>query len=326
MLAKEVTGRVLSVTLLSLVLLGVIIVAGVGTTDAASISEIDYDSGTAPSDRMTIIMSGTSGSVYVDVTNTSTEEKYVDFVMASAPKVNVTASLVKGPYLVEVYNIGLDLLASQTTSIYNLVLNYDNLTEPIANKSTLVSEDVFLSTELDDKYLWSASEEGGDWITTPTLEMVSKYACTLYAFDRTEVTITADDASKIYGNDDPEFTVTISPEVSFDFEYEITRAPGKDVGTYAITVTGDETQGIYHITFASGKLTINPKEVSVPEIEIEVVAYDGAEHTTDVPAGDDYTVTQATGTAVGVYKATLVLKDKGNYVWETTEKEKHLPS
>ncbi len=73
------------------------------------------------------------------------------------------------------------------------------------------------------------------------------------------VTVTADDKYKYFGEVDPEFTATVTGLVD---EYVIvcglSRDSGEVAGTYAIHVTGDTSQGDYSVTFADGTFTIRP--------------------------------------------------------------------
>ncbi len=81
-----------------------------------------------------------------------------------------------------------------------------------------------------------------------------------FTINQAEYTVRADEKTKMAGEDDPEFTVTVSgdnylgnPNV---ISYEISREAGEEPGTYAINVTGEADQGNYHVTFVSSTLTI----------------------------------------------------------------------
>jgi len=73
------------------------------------------------------------------------------------------------------------------------------------------------------------------------------------------VTVTADDKYKYFGEADPEFTATVTGLVD---EYVIvcglSRDSGEVAGAYAIHVTGDTSQGDYSVTFVDGTFTIRP--------------------------------------------------------------------
>ncbi|MBR6350336.1 MAG: hypothetical protein IKR67_07305, partial [Lachnospiraceae bacterium] len=79
-----------------------------------------------------------------------------------------------------------------------------------------------------------------------------------------QLTITADDITIDYGDEEPELTATgegfVNGEDIGMIEFKIEREPGDEPGEYKITVTGETTQGHYKITFVCGTLTILPGE------------------------------------------------------------------
>ena len=88
------------------------------------------------------------------------------------------------------------------------------------------------------------------------------------------VTVTVADASKTYGEDDPEFSAEVEGVVGADtVEYELVRADGEDAGEYDIDATGDAVQGNYEVTFVSGTLTINRAAQTVTASN-ETIAFD----------------------------------------------------
>ena len=102
------------------------------------------------------------------------------------------------------------------------------------------------------------------------------------------VTVTADDKSKTYGDADPKLTATattVTGPVSEDtVKYALNREAGKDVGTYAITPSGEAIQGNYTVTYKPGTLTITPVTDKVTVTitgNTKTVTYDGKEHTVD---------------------------------------------
>jgi len=71
------------------------------------------------------------------------------------------------------------------------------------------------------------------------------------------VTVTADNKTKEYGDDDPTLTATVEGLVGEDvITYSVSRAEGEAVGEYAITPTGEAAQGNYAVTYVAGTLTI----------------------------------------------------------------------
>ena len=95
---------------------------------------------------------------------------------------------------------------------------------------------------------------------TVTIEGIGNYTGKVvrtYAITPAEVTVTANNANKVYGENDPELKATVTGTLNNDtVDYTLTRDPGEDVGTYAIRVTGDEEQGNYHVTYTAGEFEI----------------------------------------------------------------------
>ena len=95
---------------------------------------------------------------------------------------------------------------------------------------------------------------------TVTIEGIGNYigkVVRTYAITPAEVTVTANNANKVYGENDPELKATVTGTLNNDtVDYTLTRDPGEDVGTYAIHVTGDEDQGNYHVTYTAGEFEI----------------------------------------------------------------------
>ena len=80
-------------------------------------------------------------------------------------------------------------------------------------------------------------------------------------------TVTVKDASKTYGEADPEaFEYEVSGVINGDILKDITvsRVSGEDAGTYDITATQKkDANPNYEITFKKGTFTINPKEIGI---------------------------------------------------------------
>ena len=129
------------------------------------------------------------------------------------------------------------------------------------------------------------------------------------------VTVTADYLSKDYGQDDPTLTVTIdglkNQDAASVIHYDISREDGETVGDYPVTVTGDEVQGNYTVTFESGIFTINGQKVTVraknlrktygdpdpSSFEVEITGLSEGEKVV-------YTVARVQGEDVGTYVIT----------------------
>ena len=77
------------------------------------------------------------------------------------------------------------------------------------------------------------------------------------------VTVTAKNDTKVYGNDDPaafaaDVTGTRDNETVV---YTVARGDGEDVGAYVITPTGDEIQGYYKVEYKNGSFEITVRQV-----------------------------------------------------------------
>ena len=130
---------------------------------------------------------------------------------------------------------------------------------------------------------------------TVTITGIGNYTGTVvrtYAITPAEVTVTANNANKVYGENDPELTATVSGTLGNDtVAYTLAREAGENAGKYKITVTGEENQGNYKVTYTPGTFEITPKSIipdgpETPEdkktgIKVENpgdVKYDGKDH------------------------------------------------
>ena len=143
-----------------------------------------------------------------------------------------------------------------------------------------------------------------------------------------DVTVTADDKSKVYGEDEPELSYT-NTELVGEEKLEgitLTRETGNDAGTYTITVSKDTSKDLnYNITLKNGTFTINKKEVTNPEITIttENIVYTGNEIEPSIVVKDndgnvipdsEYTVSYSNNTNAGEGTITITNKNGGNYI------------
>ncbi|MBR3316267.1 MAG: hypothetical protein IKG21_00410 [Atopobiaceae bacterium] len=100
--------------------------------------------------------------------------------------------------------------------------------------------------------------------------------------EQAPVTVRADDASKVYDNDpaNPDgYAATVGGLKRGDDEsvltYQVGRAAGEDVGTYAITPTGEESQGNYTVKYEAGTFTISARTVTARGFKADDKEYDG---------------------------------------------------
>ena len=104
-----------------------------------------------------------------------------------------------------------------------------------------------------------------------------------------QVTVTADPAGKIYGDDDPQpFTAKTEGTIGEDSVVidSITRAEGEDVGTYPITPAGETEQGNYTVSYVPGVFTISPKTGLELVVNGFDDVYDGQSHAASAGCND----------------------------------------
>ena len=105
-----------------------------------------------------------------------------------------------------------------------------------------------------------------------------------------EVTVTADDKSKKYGDKDPELTASVKGTLNGDtVKYQLSRESGDDVGKYDITPSGKEDQGNYIVKYATGRLEITKSDSLKVTAKGYTGTYDGISHRASAAAkaGDD---------------------------------------
>ncbi len=144
-----------------------------------------------------------------------------------------------------------------------------------------------------------------------------------------KVTVTASNASKTYGDDDPALgsKVTEGELVEGESLQDITvsRKAGETVNKGGYVVTASQSEGAnpnYEITFVDGKFTIDKRELTVEWDATAEFTYDGEKHCPEAELGnvmgDDDVSAYVDGAAVkaGAYTATiteLTGADQGNY-------------
>lgn len=144
-----------------------------------------------------------------------------------------------------------------------------------------------------------------------------------------KVTVTASDASKTYGNDDPELGWKVTKGELVEGEslegITVSRKAGETVRKDGYAVTAAQAEGAnpnYEISFVDGKFTIDQRELTVTWDATTEFTYDGEKHcpqaTLGNVMGDDDVSAYVDGAAVkaGAYTAEiteLTGADKANY-------------
>ena len=100
---------------------------------------------------------------------------------------------------------------------------------------------------------------------TANFTNVQRVAGTL-TVDPAGVIVAANSATKVFGEADPEFAAAVSGLVGSDsVEYTVAREPGEEVGTYAITPSGEAVQGNYAVAYEPSTFIITAAAMNDPE-------------------------------------------------------------
>ncbi len=176
-----------------------------------------------------------------------------------------------------------------------------------------------------------AGEKAGEYTITVTAGDNPNYEVStvngIFTIERADITVTADNKSKVYGNADPELTATVTGLKRNDDEtvidYTLSRTVGEKAGTYDITAVGDYVQDNYNVQYESGLFTITEKIETAPDIKVAVgdYTYDGLEKLPEVSVydgdtlipADEYTVSYSDNTGAGTATITITDKEGGNY-------------
>ena len=113
---------------------------------------------------------------------------------------------------------------------------------------------------LDTDYTIEYSDNTNAGTATVTITGIGNYGGMMektFTIAPKPVTVTANDQTKEYGEADPTLTATVEGLVGEDvITYSVSRAEGEAVGEYAITPTGDASQGNYTVNYVAGTMTI----------------------------------------------------------------------
>ena len=113
-------------------------------------------------------------------------------------------------------------------------------------------------------------EDVGEYAITVTPGSNPNYDITtvdgVFTITKATATVTADNASKVYGTDDPTaLTATVTGLQNDDdasvITYSVSREEGDYVGDYTITPSGDAVQGNYNVEYVDGTFSILPTVV-----------------------------------------------------------------
>ena len=149
---------------------------------------------------------------------------------------------------------------------------YDGKPHSVTVKNTISDEDKILySTDgiqfSEDEISYTNVRTDNDgkynvWVKVVNGNVESKAIESYIKIKPKDVTVTANNAEKLFGHEDPTFSATVTGTLNQDkIQYEVGRpGVGKDeaVGTYedALVATGDEIQGNYKVAYVAGDFEI----------------------------------------------------------------------
>ena len=175
-----------------------------------------------------------------------------------------------------------------------------------------------------------AGEDVGEYAIILELEgaKADNYAVTsdaehaAFAITPLAVTVTAGDATKVYGEEDPALTYSYAPELvdGDTFTGGLTRELGEDAGSYAITQGDLSLSDNYTLTFGAGTLTIERAQPVITVAAEQTHVYDGSAKAvvaSVVPAelaGQLQYSPQGSFTDVGEHRVRVYLNGSANYL------------
>ena len=207
-----------------------------------------------------------------------------------------------------------------------------------------------LSKNRDYSVSWvDNTEVGTAYVEVTGLNDYRGTARGAFTINPVPVTVSAAGATKVYGAADPKLSAGVSgllPGDSADLiSFTVLREQGDDVGTYAITPTGDAVQGYYAVSFEPASLAItpaaNPMTVKAKSVKTTYNAKSACELARPLTvtgavgtvtyaksSGDSRLkvdkatgkVTVAAGTPAGTYSLGITAKAAGNANYKTGSK------
>ena len=135
---------------------------------------------------------------------------------------------------------------------------------------TVTTKDGMVSLEAGKDFTVTYSDDVTNVGTvTVTITGTGGYTGTVtrtYDITPKEVTVTAENKTKVAGSADPALTARVTGLIGDEtIKYTLSRAAGETAGTYAITPAGAAVQGNYTVKFAAGTLTITAAPAPAPD-------------------------------------------------------------
>ncbi len=188
---------------------------------------------------------------------------------------NYDRTYVNGTMTIEKRNV--TLISESDSKVYDGT----SLTKP----GVTVSGDGFVEGEVTDMEASGSITDVGSVANAITYTAGEAFKDSNYEIKKEEgtltitsaaVTVTANNASKTEGDDDPTLTAAVTGLIGSDtITYTVSREEGETAGTYAITPSGEATQGNYNIKYVAGTFTITPESEPVTPTKYKI-SYDPA--------------------------------------------------
>ncbi|MBR2657846.1 MAG: fibronectin type III domain-containing protein, partial [Loktanella sp.] len=129
------------------------------------------------------------------------------------------------------------------------------------------------SDKADGTFTATVPANAGTWYVKASVAEIDNYlggeATLSFAIAKKNLTVVADNKTKVEGDADPQLTYTVTGLVGSDtLTGALARQPGEDAGTYDITQGTLAASDNYNISFTKGTLTITAKPVS-GHVEVE---------------------------------------------------------
>ena len=191
-------------------------------------------------------------------------------------------------------------------------------------KISIVADENFKSGTITATYIL---------VTNPANDLfeVPDYTLTIEEKADVEVTVTVDNATRKYGEANPELTYTVTP-ADVDLTGKVTLTCDADakseVGEYDITATAAEVEGMV-ITCVNGKLTVTPALLKVtandvtrnegeanPEFKLTYEGFVNGEDESVLTAKPTATTTATAESVAGDYEITVSGGEAKNYTFE----------
>ena len=177
--------------------------------------------------------------------------------------------------------VGTFTISQADNSISNLTIDgwtYGDKTNAPSASATFGTVAYTYSNAENGTFTSDVPTDAGTWYVKATVAETTNYkgaeAVTSFIIAPKAVTVTADNASKVYNAADPTLSATVTGLLGSDtITYTLSRAAGDNVGTYTITPAGDATQGNYNVSYVTGTFTISQADNSISNLTMENWTY-----------------------------------------------------